>query len=145
MEKERSAGAAIFRRSGKGIEFLLLLHTAGHWDFPKGNIEKGENEKQAARREIMEETGLNDVSFADGFRKEIKYFYKRDGKLIDKSVVYFLAETKGRHVTTSWEHKDHIWAPLEQALLLLNFSNSRETLKKAGEYLKARSIFHKKR
>ncbi|MBI2675786.1 MAG: NUDIX domain-containing protein [Candidatus Aenigmarchaeota archaeon] len=136
MEKERSAGAAVFRKSGRGIEFLLLLHTAGHWDFPKGNIEKGEDEKQAATREIKEETGLENISFVEGFRKEIIYMYRREGKLIDKKVTYFLAEAMDSRVRISWEHKDYIWAPLEQALLLLKFKNSREILKKAGEVLK---------
>ncbi|GAI42981.1 unnamed protein product, partial [marine sediment metagenome] len=42
MPLEKSAGAVIFSRSDKKIEYLLLHYQAGHWDFPKGNIEKGE-------------------------------------------------------------------------------------------------------
>ena len=45
-------------------EFLLLHHTVGHWDFPKGNIEAGEDELETARREIFEETGIQDVEFS---------------------------------------------------------------------------------
>ena len=34
------------------------LHLAGHWEFPGGRIEPGENPVDAARRELAEETGL---------------------------------------------------------------------------------------
>jgi 8-oxo-dGTP pyrophosphatase MutT (NUDIX family) len=65
VQQERSAGAVIFSFDsvlGK-IEYLLLNYAAGHWDFPKGNIENGEDEIQTARREIQEETGICDVEF----------------------------------------------------------------------------------
>jgi len=39
---------------------LLLCHVTGqnHWDLPKGGIDAGENPRQAALRETVEETGL---------------------------------------------------------------------------------------
>ena len=46
MIYERSSGAimASIKKNSNEEEFLLLHHTAGHWDFPKGNIEVGEDE-----------------------------------------------------------------------------------------------------
>ncbi|TSC78157.1 MAG: ADP-ribose pyrophosphatase [Parcubacteria group bacterium Gr01-1014_33] len=69
MPIERSAGAVIFRETKKGREYLLLQHTdeadkktgkskLGHWDFPKGHIEKGETTEKTVRREVKEETGV---------------------------------------------------------------------------------------
>ncbi|RLG60142.1 MAG: diadenosine tetraphosphate hydrolase, partial [Candidatus Hydrothermarchaeota archaeon] len=43
MLVEKSAGVIIFRRDEE-IKYLLLKYGYGHWDFVKGNIEKGENE-----------------------------------------------------------------------------------------------------
>jgi hypothetical protein len=40
LNRERSAGAIIFREEGEERYYLLLYHPVGHWDFPKGHIEK---------------------------------------------------------------------------------------------------------
>ena len=50
----------------------------GHWDFPKGHIEKGEKIKDTIRREVEEETGLKDIKFIEGFKEWIKYFFKHN-------------------------------------------------------------------
>ncbi len=42
----------------QGGRVLLLHKKAGYWDFPKGAVEEGETPKQAAARELGEETGL---------------------------------------------------------------------------------------
>jgi predicted NUDIX family NTP pyrophosphohydrolase len=70
---ERSAGVLMYRRTGTGIE-VLLVHPGGPfwsrkdegaWSIPKGVIEPGEEPLAAARREFSEETGS--VSPPDGF------------------------------------------------------------------------------
>src|SRR3977135_1617321 len=45
---------------------LLLLRAYKNWDFPKGMIEPGETELDAAKRETAEETGLTDLDFPFG-------------------------------------------------------------------------------
>ncbi|MGI0011383.1 MAG: NUDIX domain-containing protein, partial [Nitrosopumilaceae archaeon] len=61
MIEERSAGAVLFSETDSGKIFLLLNYPSGHWDFVKGNIEKGETLQQTVIREIREETGITDV------------------------------------------------------------------------------------
>ncbi|NHI03261.1 hypothetical protein DYY67_1573 [Candidatus Nitrosotalea sp. TS] len=41
MLEERSSGAILYRESPSGKLYLLLNYPSGHWDFVKGNIEKG--------------------------------------------------------------------------------------------------------
>jgi len=134
MLEERSAGAVIFRRSGGRIEYLLLRYPSGHWDFPKGNIEFGERPIDAARREVKEETGL-DIGIVPDFKYKIEYFYRRDGRLVHKEVIYFLAEALNEDVKISWEHVGYVWLPYESAYNRLTFKSSKELLSKAHKHL----------
>ena len=138
MPVEKSAGAIIFSRADKKIEYLLLHYQAGHWDFPKGNIEKGEKLEDTVKREVKEETGIEDIKFISGFKESIKYFYKLKGRNIFKTVTFFLAETKTKKVKISWEHINFQWLPFEEALAQLTFKNAKEILKKANRFLSPR-------
>lgn len=42
---------------------LLMLRAFNHWDFPKGMLEEGETPKQAAVREVDEESTITDIEF----------------------------------------------------------------------------------
>ena len=136
MPFEKSAGAVIFRKENKKIYYLLLHYQAGHWDFPKGIIEKGEKIEETAKREIREETGIEDIKFVEGFKNWIKYFFRVKGKNIFKIVTFLLAETKEKKVKISWEHIGYKWLPYEEALSQLTFKNAKEILKKANYFLK---------
>jgi predicted NUDIX family NTP pyrophosphohydrolase len=63
--RKKSAGLLLYRSGPAGLE-VLLVHPggpfwrrkdAGAWSIPKGEIEPGEDELAAARREFAEETG----------------------------------------------------------------------------------------
>ena len=97
MPDEKSCGAVVFRdapatggRKRKAPEpariYLLLHYEEGHWDFPKGHMEAGEDELATATREAREETGIGDLVFIGGFRERIGYFYRREGKAMHKEV-----------------------------------------------------------
>ena len=66
MANKRSAGTLIHRQSEHGMQ-VLLVHPggpmwtgrdAGSWQIPKGIVEPGEDDKNAARREVEEELGI---------------------------------------------------------------------------------------
>ena len=135
MPKEKSCGAVVFIQHKEGLKYLLLHYEAGHWDFPKGNQEKNEKEEQAAAREIKEETGIEDIEFADGFREVIKYFYKKGEKTVYKEVVFFLAQSAADKVTLSKEHIGYTWLGYENAYKRLTFNNSKKLLRKANQLL----------
>lgn len=135
MPVERSAGAIIFSEENSRTSYLLLHYQAGHWDFPKGNIEKGEKTEETAEREVKEETGIEDIEFVPGFKEIIKYFYKLKDKNIFKTVVFYLAQTKTKEVKISWEHTGFEWLPYEGALKKLTFKNAKEILKAANNFL----------
>src|SRR4030042_3726068 len=133
VERTKSCGSVVFRKD-KQIEYLLLqtgsLANPGFWDFSKGEVDNGETEEATALRELKEETGITDVRFIEGFREEIAYFYRREGKTMQKTAVFFLVETTSVEVKLSWEHIAYDWLVYEKTLERLKFENSREVLKK---------------
>ena len=139
MPIEKSSGAIIFRKQGNNIFYLLLRYELGHWDFPKGHIEKGETLEETAIRETKEETGISDLKFIKGFKEWFKYFFKYKGKNIMKIVTFFLAETKTEKIKLSFEHIGYKWLSYEKALDQLTFDNAKDILKKANEFLKEQS------
>lgn len=132
---EKSAGAVVFHENDEKREYLLLHYSSGHWDFPKGNIEKGEREEETVLREVREETGLEEVELVPGWRKVIRYFYRRQGRVVSKSVVFYLAKSLGVSVRISYEHQGFLWLPYEDAFRKLSYRNSREVLSEAEAFV----------
>ena len=128
---EKSAGIVIF----DGTRYLLLRYDAGHWDLPKGHVEAGESEHEAALRELQEETGLNAI-IIQGFEDRIHYVFTKGGKPIKKEVVFFVGKPMGTEVTLSHEHNDFAWLPYTEALKKMTFETAREVLRKADAFLK---------
>jgi bis(5'-nucleosidyl)-tetraphosphatase len=136
LEEERSAGAVVFRRAPVSPRYLLLKYPAGHWDLPKGNIEEGEEPIQTMVREVREESGLVELKVVPGFEHKIEYYYRRGGKKVHKTVVFFLAETSVEKITISFEHQDYGWFGFEEALKTVTYPNARRLLRDAEAFIK---------
>ncbi|HET7148318.1 MAG TPA: NUDIX domain-containing protein [Candidatus Nitrosopolaris sp.] len=137
MFEENSAGAILYSRDEDLLrtEYLLLHHASGHWDFPKGNIELGEDGFQTARREIYEETGINDIEFVKGFVSNVEYYYKRTDKLVHKRVIFYIAKTNTRKVILSSEHDGYAWMEYNTAINQLTYKNAKLLLNKARAFM----------
>ena len=148
MPKEKSAGAIIYRRENGNIYYLLLHYPTGHWEFPKGHIEGKETEEETVKREIKEETGIEDLKIIPGFKQYIKYFFRqykesvseadrRKGKTpwVFKLVVFFVAQTHTKEIKISPEHKGYAWLPIEEAIKKTTFKNSKDLLKKSNDFV----------
>jgi len=135
MLEERSAGAILFSENDGKLEYLLLHYHAGHWDFPKGNIEAGEDDLDTVRREVKEETSIGHIQFVDGFKKVVEYNYKRGGRLVHKQVIFYLAKTNVKNVKISFEHKGYGWMTYEDAMRHLTYKNSKIILEDGNAFL----------
>ena len=134
MPREISAGAIIVRKSPEGFEYLLLHYELGHWEFAKGHIEQGEDERETVRREVAEETGITDIIFIEGFRETIRYFFRWKESRIFKIVVFFLVQTAQKDVKLSSEHIGYEWLSFDDAMKRLNFKTARQFWKKPTSY-----------
>jgi 8-oxo-dGTP pyrophosphatase MutT (NUDIX family) len=136
MKMERSAGVIVFRDDPSGRVYLLLDY-GKHWDYPKGHVEKNEDDLSAARRELEEETGIRDAEILPGFSREMQYFFRAKGQLIRKTVIFFLARTDRQRVRLSDEHEGSEFLPYEAAMKRLTYSNAKQILRAANDFLNA--------
>ena len=147
MNKETSAGAVLYKKQNNDFLFLLVYSKRnGEWGFPKGHIEKGETEIEAAIREISEETGLvvNEEDFLKDFRFADTYKIKgtlpeTKGKIIDKTSVYYLCGVKNDCNNMTKKEDEEIsemkWMSFEEAINYLKYSKQKEMLKIAKQTL----------
>lgn len=139
MRELLSAGVVIYRMKNEDIQYLLLHHIAGHWDFAKGKIEEGETKEQAALRELHEEAGLR-TELEAGFMDSISYsFTDRSGERTKKTVYFFLGRVHDEQVVLSHEHKNFTWLFYEDAYTKMTFDTARRVLQKAHEFIKAKN------
>jgi 8-oxo-dGTP diphosphatase len=58
LKKTFSAGGVVLNRKG---QVLVVNQRGNSWSLPKGHIDDGEEALAAARREILEESGIRDL------------------------------------------------------------------------------------
>lgn len=111
-----SCGAVIVRRSGDGW-LTLMLRAWRNWDFPKGIREDGETPLAAARREVGEETGIDELAFDWG-----ETFIETGPYNRGKTARYFLARTGQERVELGIvpelgraEHHEYRWMSFDEA------------------------------
>ena len=133
---EKSCGIVLFYSD----EFLIIQHSTesnelkGHWDFPKGHVEKGESETQTALRELAEETGIKNLKLLPGFSHNISYNLIKDEKEISKDVTFFVGVTNETNVILSEEHQDYAWLTYDSAIERLTYNNAKESLAISNEF-----------
>ena len=104
------------KRSG---QIPLMIRCRCGWGFPKGHIESGETEEEAAIREVFEETGIR-VELIPGHRLET------GSGLSDETrrIIYFLGTPVGGELNPELsEVADAAWQPEDGAEALLRFAD----------------------
>ena len=130
---ERAAGAVVVRKTGSGDwECVLIRQHNGDWGLPKGHVERGESDEQAAVREVKEETGLS-VELDPVFRQAVRYTV---ANARTKEVVYFLGRpAPGELVGQAEEIAEIGWYSFEEAVKKVRYAAVREVLHAAQRFL----------
>ncbi|MFQ6038488.1 MAG: NUDIX domain-containing protein [Candidatus Aminicenantales bacterium] len=111
-----SAGIIVVRKE-EGRWKYLFLRAYRNWDFPKGEVEEGEDPFETALRETEEETGISNLKFAWGrvFKETEPY---RRGQKIAR---YYIASTTQENITFAInpelgapEHHEYRWLTYEE-------------------------------
>lgn len=95
---------------------ILFIHRRGSWDLPKGKLDSGETRRDAAVREVMEETGIHGVQI--GTKLGVTHHAFRNGKekrCIKKSHWYLMFAPKQPLIPQKEEDIELAeWMTLEQ-------------------------------
>lgn len=123
----RAAGGAVWRRRPDGAVEVLVVHRPRYddWTLPKGKLDRGESDEDAARREVEEETGLRCTLGPD--LGEVRY---RDQHGDEKVVRYWAMEAGDGRFEPNREVDEVRWLPPLEAGLLLSYDHDRPVLQR---------------
>jgi len=140
METDYSCGVIPVRIEDGTRYYLLVQHKAGHWSFPKGHPEGSEAPLEAARRELMEETGLMGAKLLEAPAFEETYeFTKRSGKQVIKHVTYYLGRVETDAVEIQPEEiAAYAWGDSAQTHDQMTFAEGRSLLAEVDQFLDER-------
>lgn len=141
MQQVREAAGFVLACIADGEPRYLLLRSAQHqtWGAPKGHLEPGETPLQAAIRETLEETGIDDLEVIADFQREFSYEVtgRSRGSYL-KRVHYFLALTpKALHVQSD-EHDKSGWFTLAEVGQMLEYPQIKQVYREADTLLRTR-------
>ncbi len=113
----RAAGGAVWRWVGNGILEVILVHRPRYddWSLPKGKVDPGETDEEAAIREVREEAS---VEARLGPELPTTTYLDRSGKR--KRVRYWAMTASGDPAGDN-EVDEAVWVPLEEARARLTY------------------------
>jgi 8-oxo-dGTP pyrophosphatase MutT (NUDIX family) len=144
---EVAAGGVVFRpHAGGGFEIVVGEQRDRQTGeatvrLPKGKLEPGETVRDAAVREVAEETGLQ-VRLLEPLGEGVAYRYvdRRRGVTVSKRVHFFLMEHAASEAVPADDEMERVlWCRPEEALQRLTFQTERDIVRLARERLEERT------
>jgi 8-oxo-dGTP pyrophosphatase MutT (NUDIX family) len=136
---ETSAGGLVLDGRGPDARGALIgrLDRRGRllWSLPKGHVEVGETEPQAAVREVHEETGI--LGEVVGKLGTIDFWFVADGRRVHKTVHHFLLLAVNDLVLSDAdvEVSEVAWVPVSELSERLAYADERRLLERVPELL----------
>jgi 8-oxo-dGTP diphosphatase len=124
----RAAGGVVVRERG-GEREIAIVHRPKYddWSLPKGKLDPGEEWREAALREVREETGLRCATL-----KELAPSSYVDGNGRSKLVRWWVMRPLEGEFRPSKEVDELRWAPPDRAADLLDYEGDRELVRAAS-------------
>ena len=135
--KEKSYGVVVvLRKEWDKDKFLIIQHLEGHWGFPKGHSNEGENARESALRELGEETGIHHIELVGGQSFSESYNFEKNGEKHSKTVEYFVAFTINDEVKIQdSEIRNYKWVTYDEAVKTFTFEGAKNVLAEVVKYI----------
>jgi 8-oxo-dGTP pyrophosphatase MutT (NUDIX family) len=141
QDEVSAGGFVVSKTDAESIALMARFNRGGklEWCIPKGHIEDGETNEQAAIREVFEETGL--VVEITSYLGKVSYQFIQSGARVSKTVhVYLMKQLSGE---LSLEHDPHheaselAWVKKDDLLTRLSHGNEKKIARLALELIEA--------
>jgi 8-oxo-dGTP pyrophosphatase MutT (NUDIX family) len=119
IPETRSAGGIVL--GDNGTIALVQSRNSKSWLFPKGHVEAGESDEEAARREIHEEAGLTDLELIDDLGEFSRPTVTAKGLINEHKTVkmYLFAAPAGSQLAPTMEIAEARWVNYREVPELL--------------------------
>src|SRR6478735_1054135 len=122
-----AAGGIVLRRNAPPLIAVVRQRKRNEWVLPKGKLDDGETPREAAHREVLEETGhdvvvhefLGTIAYQSGGRSKIVHFWRMEAE--GGPVRKLMNDIKAVE-----------WLPLDQAIARLSREYERAFLAQIG-------------
>mgnify|MGYP001570236117 CR=1 FL=1 len=126
MVDSYSAGGVVLNSKG---QVLVVNQDGDSWSLPKGHIESGENQVEAAKREIKEESGITELEFVKelGSYQRFRVIDGVEDKNHRKNITMFLFKTNQMELKPiDPENPEARWVDKDKVIELLSFTKDKE-------------------
>lgn len=134
----------VYKKYNYDYKFLCLKRSddsrvhPGIWQIVTAKIDEGEKAYETARREVVEETGLQPAELF--IAPAVNQFYNH----MDDSVNFipvFIARVNSEDVKISHEHSAFKWLSIEDMIGRVHWANQKKILQDAYDHLKYEDLF----
>lgn len=124
-------------RSLAGVWHVLLIRDPyGNWSLPKGHVEGGESLRDAAAREVEEETGLAPEEVGPKIGT-VDWTFRKGRGIVHKYCTFFLMKSRPGEAVPRLDEgiSECLWLPVRDAAGRIVYENTRSVVLRADDMI----------
>lgn len=133
ISEKKGVYVILYRIANRIIRYIIFKRAEGWtgWELLKGGVEDSELDIETAKREVLEEAGIN-VEVHES-KHSTAFYSEKEGKKIKHDMKVFFANINSENIQISKEHSEVKEVAFEEAMNLLTFENTKKLLSDVHE------------